>query len=287
MSSSNAYNRAWSKFNEQVRGQAEWAVTMLQYRQTYDALVKHTTDLYRIFRDLRQGHFTALFERFKPPKGFKMRGKSFADSVLEWRFGWQPLWNDIHDSAESLARDLGDFSVTGKGRAKWQETAVYDNLGVYAGIRETRRANYDQRYRISADVRITNPNTLLWDSLGLTNPAIVAYEMIPFSFVANYFFSIEEYVRGLSPFMGVELVNPYTSHLTTVKTALLGTVLYKYYPYPNCVPYSVALNGWKSSRTVGSISGAKLRVRDPWILQPGRGVNAVALLLQQLAKKRA
>lgn len=284
-SSSNAYNNAWSKFDEQLRGQAQWAVTLLQYRQANDALVKNLTDLYHIFRDIRRGRFGDLYRRFKPPPGFKMKGKSVADRILEWRFGWFPLWDDIHNSAASLGRDLGSFKATGKATATWTETSIFDNLGTYAGIREKRTAAYKQHYRLSADIRISNPNALLWDSLGLTNPLTVAYEMVPFSFVLNYFINLEEFLKGLSPYMGLELTNSCTTHFTTVNTSLAGTVLYSYFPYPNIGPYLVSCNGWMMRRTVGAISGAKLRVRDPWILQPGRGVNAISLLLQQLAKK--
>lgn len=213
-----------------------------------------------------------------------MKGKSVADQILEWRFGWLPLWGDIHDSAASLARDLGDFTVTGKGSGGWTETSVYNNIGTYAHIRETRTARYRQHYRLSADVRISNPNLLLWDSLGFTNPLLLAYEIVPWSFVVNYFINLEEFIRGFVPYMGLSISNPYTTHFTTVKTSLSGRVVYS--SLPNTGPYEVSLNGWKVQRSLGAISGAKLRVRDPWVLQPGRGVNAISLLLQQLARKR-
>jgi hypothetical protein len=259
---------------------------MLQYRQTHELLVKHITTLYNVFRDIKKGHLGDLYQRFKPPRGFKAKGKTFADQVLEWRFGWLPTWGDIHDTAEALGRDLGDFQAVGKGSARWTEKSVYDNNGTFAHIRETRTAQYHQRYRLSADVRITNPNALLWDSMGLTNPYLTAYELVSFSFVLNYFISLEEFCRGLSPYMGMSLNNSCTTHFTTVKTAVAGTVIRKDYPYPNIGPYQVALEGWTMRRTPGTITGPKLRVRDPWILQPGRAVNCVSLLLQQLAAKR-
>jgi hypothetical protein len=285
-SSSNAYNNAWSEFNEKCRGQAEWAVTMLQYRQAHDALTKHITNLYNVFRNIKKGRFDLVARTIKPPTGFRPKAKSFASSVLEWRFGWQPLWNDIHESCRSLGRDLGDFTVVGKGRSSWVETHTYDNNGTYAHVREFRRLTYDQRYRLAAEVRIINPNALLWDSLGLTNPALVAYEMIPFSFIANYFFSIEEYVRGLSPFMGLEMVNSHTTHFCTSRGFLQGTVVRQSYPYPNIGPYRVGLSAYTVSRSLGNISGAVLRKRDPWILSPGRAINAIALLTQQLPASR-
>ncbi len=285
--SSNAYNNAWSEFDEKMRGQAEWAVNLLQYRQSYDALVKHTTDLYRVFRNLRQGRLGDVYHQLKLPKGFKLKGKSFADKVLELRFGWLPLWGDIHSAAESLGRDLGDFTVVGKGQGRWRESASYVNNGSFWKGTEVRSAEYRQRYRLSADVKISNPNLLLWDSLGLTNPYLVAYEMIPFSFVFNYFISLEEFCRGLSPYMGLSVRNSCTTHFTTVSTLLSCTPSYI---APGLIPpggpYKVALSGWTCSRSVGPISGTKVRLRDPWILQPGRGINCVALLLQQLARKR-
>lgn len=284
-SSSNAYNEAWSQFDEQVRGQIGWATTIVQYRQTYDSLVKNVTDLYHVFRDIKQLRFDRLYRRFRPPKGFKMKGKSFADRVLEWRFGWQPLWDDIHKSAEALGRDFDDRKVVGKSRSTWRETATYTLSGTYAKVVETRTATVNQAYRLSAKVRITNPNSLLFDSLGFANPALVAYEIVPWSFVANYFFSLEEYIRGLSPYMGVTLIDPYTSSFVTTDTVISGVLTRKSYPYPNPGDYSVWGKGMKTTRTPGPIAGPKLRLRDPWILSPARGLTSVSLLLQQLAKR--
>lgn len=288
-SSTNAHTKAYAKFDEQMRGQAAWGVTLLQYRQTYDSLVNNITDLYRVFRDIKRLNFGALHKRFKPPKGFKATGKRFADRVLEWRFGWQPLWEDIHVAAKALGRDLETDQldpIIGIGSGFSTETSKYTNSGVYAEVVETRTSKVMQVCKLTADIRITNPNALLWESVGMTNPALVAYEMIPFSFVLNYFINLEEYLKGLSPFMGMTVSNPCTTLLTRARTALRGDLIRMSYPYPNPGSYRVEFTGMQMQRTPGPISGPKLRIRDPWILQPGRGTNCVALLLQQLAKQR-
>lgn len=284
-SSSNAYNQAWSQFDEQVRGQTGWATTIVQYRKTYDSLVNNITDLYHVFRDIRQLRFDRLYRRFRPPKRFKMKGKKFADRVLEWRFGWQPLWDDIHKTASALGRDFDDKVVVGKSRCSWREVATFTLSGTYAAVVETRTANVSQAYRLAAKVRITNPNALLFESLGFANPALVAYEVIPFSFVANYFFSLEEYLRGLSPYMGVSLIDPYTSCLVRTDTILAGRLTRWSYPYPNPGNYACWGKGMTFTRTPGAIAGPKLRMRDPWILSPMRGLTSISLLLQQLAKR--
>jgi hypothetical protein len=193
------------------------------------------------------------------------------------------LWDDIHSAAASLGRDLSNFKAIGKGTSRFVAKATYDAKGQYGHIREDRVATYVQRYRIAAEVRIDNPHTLLWQSLGLTDPVSVAYEVIPFSFVLNYFISLEEFIKGLQPWMGLTLVNAHTTHFTTVETQLTGHVVWVTPGiYPNGGDYGVLFNGRLIERTPGSIPGPPLRLRDPWILQPGRAVNAVALLLQQI-----
>jgi len=283
-SSSNAYNQAWSKFDEQVRGTIGWATTIVQYRQTYDSLVKNITDLTGVFKDIKKLRFDRLFRRFKPPKGFKMKGKTFADRVLEWRFGWQPLWDDIHKTAEALGRDFDDLKIKGTSRASWREYAEYTPPFSGGEIVEKRSATVVQVYHLGAKVRITNPNALLFESLGFANPALVAYEVVPWSFVVNYFFSLEEYIRGLSPYLGVTLVDPYTSCLVKTDTIIVGEYTKKSYTYPNPGNYSCWGKGMSMTRTPGAIAGPKLRLRDPWILSPARGLTSISLLLQQLAK---
>lgn len=295
--SSDAYNRAWGKYNSSIRSGAQWGVSMLQYRQSFDMMTNRVTQLAGVLRDIRRGNIHSLLSRFGPPPGgLKRKGKSLGDNILEWRFGWQPLWNDIHATAEYLGDPLpavrdrdgnktNIFVVRGRGSSEWTVNTYHD-YSTSSNPEAWRRVatKYSQKVTLQSSYRITNPNALLWDSLGLTNPAMWVYESIPFSFVLNYFFSIEEYVLGLTPWMGIDLYDSFTSTLS--KADASGTMFARA-NIPGYVGGS-SFTGWRvwQDRKVGAISGPSLRLRDPWILQPGRGLNAVALLLQQLGKTR-
>jgi hypothetical protein len=57
------------------------------------------------------------------------------------------------------------------------------------------------------DFQIENPLTNTLSSLGLTNPLNVAWELVPFSFVVDWFIPIGDFFNGLIPPQGISNVS--------------------------------------------------------------------------------
>jgi hypothetical protein len=278
----NAATKAYGKFREAAYGDmASWAVNIVQYRESFDLMTSSILGLHRAVRNLRRGNVSGLIDQFSLPKGFKPKGRTFASRWLEWSFGIRPLIQDVGASVEALKRDFNPkvVKVSGSGRNTWSGSDFLSPgvTQVYSGV-------VTQNCHMGGTITVTNPNALLWTSLGLTNPLAVVYDAIPFSFVVNYFISIEPWIQGLSPWYGVSLSNTYTS----IKTVRAGQV--HHVGRPSGIPanqgFGSKINGEMVTftRSPGALATPGLRVRDPWIISPGRAANAVSLLLQQLRR---
>lgn len=277
----NAFADAYGKFREACYGDmASWAVNVVQYRESFDLLTNSILELYRIARSLKRGDIRGLLVNLTPPSGWRPKAKSFAGRWLEWSFAIKPIMQDVNATVEALKRDIVAKSVKvhGRGNTSWSgsQNLTPDASQVFGGT-------VTQKCIMGGTITVTNPNALLWTSLGLTNPLAVVYDAIPFSFVANYFVSIEPWIQGLSPWYGVNLTNTYTS-LKTVRKGYVYSKGYTYYTPPEYRARRAYISGYKEtfSRTPGAFALPALRVRDPWILSPARAANAVSLLLQQL-----
>ena len=60
------------------------------------------------------------------------------------------------------------------------------------------------RVRFMYDFRVRNPNLWLLNRAGFTNPFIAFWDKIPWSFVANWFFNVNDLLLNMSDDIGIE-----------------------------------------------------------------------------------
>lgn len=315
-----AQDRAYQRFVSEIRGESsQLAVGLAEGRQSLGMISSRALQLVRVARSIKQLRFAeaawelgweakqtsrtewtmrkvastkqrrALRRRWLKTKvvklDFRKNAKTFANNWLEFSFGWLPLVQDIYTSVDVLQRQYPSTSLRGRATLRSVWPRVTSNIpGVYYSTRIT---SYEAKAQIKATATISNPNLFRANQLGLVNPMTVAYELIPFSFVLNWFVNVEEFLNGYTDFTGVNLTNPFrsafgkattsaTSRSTNVGTQPYGKVTFSWYSW----------EGVSSTRVLGLPAGPTLKVRPPWALKPWRAANAVSLLLQTLKPGR-
>jgi hypothetical protein len=138
-----------------------------------------------------------------------------ADTWLEYSYGWKPLIQDVYDHAEALANVIEKNSnvirfASGKaetsGKFFWSSkppTNVWDFARVTSDQRFCRVGVY---YRIPSNGALNTANVF-----GLNNPAVVAWELVPFSFVADWFIPIGQALENLTAFVGLGFYDGFVS----------------------------------------------------------------------------
>lgn len=151
------------------------------------------------------------------PQPLENRVEEFAAKTwLEYTYGWRPLLSDIHSSAEALASLMVEKSNTvryasassSNSKSKFA-TVSANQLKHIAGRTETRSVKIKVAYRIPLGA-VSVANTF-----GLNNPAVVAWELVPFSFVADWFLPIGTALEALTAYEGLEFVGGSVSRRTT------------------------------------------------------------------------
>lgn len=124
-------------------------------------------------------------------------------------------------------------------------------------------------------MRVTNPNFALANQLGLINPGTVAWEIVPFSFLVDWFIPVGAWLNSFTDILGYDVLYPFTTTTREV-TAITSSI-----PDPPYLTWSrETSSGFWFARTLG-LPAYKL-VRPPFKgFSVARAATAIALLVQQ------
>jgi hypothetical protein len=143
----------------------------------------------------------------------RMKGRdTLANYWLELQYGWKPLLQDIYGSCDLLAKHIREDSWHHSVRARakteqtlevlWMNDGLWPYENYHAGsTRCTHRAQYSIHYRLDSYARAALATT------GISNPALLAWELLPYSFVVDWFIPVGNYLEMLDAFSGFERVS--------------------------------------------------------------------------------
>lgn len=143
---------------------------------------------------------------------------TFANLWLEYSYGWRPLLSDIYGAAEHLAQlhtKSRPTKVSGSATDKEEIAHTYSEYGVTA--KSIGQVNYKAQCRLYFDIASYEIDTL--KSTGISNPSLLAWELLPYSFVVDWFLPVGNYLKNLNASSGLRFVKGSTSILSSGKEA--------------------------------------------------------------------
>lgn len=199
------------------------AVAYAERTATADLVKGTATKLYKGARALKKGNFSEAARHLGLPRsGLRKdhKGKwrrtnftrdEFSQKWLEFSYGWVPLYNDMYGSLVAADKALAKepFRLTpAVKQAHYGETISYSvkaGGGPYDDAKADliEQIHVKQVMKIACNVRVDNPALATVQSVGLTNPALVAWELVPFSFVIDWFLPIGSWLTAIAPLIGI------------------------------------------------------------------------------------
>lgn len=285
-----AVNTAREALVAQLNEEAMLAVNFAERAQTINMMSKRLGQLTRFTRWLRRGNVVRAAQELQVavPRTLKNVSrrrvlKKFGDTWLEFHFGWEPLVKDIYNACDLIQKPIAGGQVTVRGRTQ-QIGASFQNAGGCSDSKKSfRSGSFSGRVRGKAGMSfaISNPNLYLANRLGLVNPAAVAWELVPYSFVVDWFVNCSQVIGEFSDFIGVKVENAWYG--TTCKA--IGSYYDAGYIYCDTKqPYAMYFyqkEGLYSYRYLG-LPSVKLGIKPFKRLSTVRAATAISLLLQHL-----
>lgn len=134
--------------------------------------------------------------------------KTAANMWLELQYGWKPLLGDIYNSMVTLhENDLDEpqrymYTIKKSRSYKYQERYG----GNLAGIHEEGYYEGTLGCFIRLDYCKRNPAASAAASLGVINPLELAWELVPYSFVVDWFVPVGDYLSTLDADTGFDFL---------------------------------------------------------------------------------
>lgn len=286
-------NRAREKFFSKANQRVSLAVDILQRKQAYDMLTKRVVQAATAFRQMRKLELGNMLQTLgiKKPAGWRPVVSGAGGLWLEFSYGWKPLVEDIHEATKVLSAPLDPQWI--------QESKVEQFDRFYSTVFDGGANNYAAIYgnkvvlkvfaRVGGTVSVTNPNLQAYKNAGLTNPAAWVWELIPYSFVADWFGNVGDFIESLDDTLGLAISDGFTSYgiKGTSRVSAELTRPYAGWPKPALPGRAVGDGGWKQrsvasmTRTRG-IPTVKLVRKLKVLTNLSRGLNAASLLAQTL-----
>jgi hypothetical protein len=273
-----------SKLSTSVRGHSfNLGVALGQGRETLDMLVSTMTRITSAVHNVKRGRIDLALRslgaaakadskhrslRLDPRR---LKTTDISGMWLEIQYGWRPLLQDAYAAHDALVKLTAPPRVT---RVRVSVSRSWKDF-----VSDTYFAHYTIKTQTSRSIiaelteEMSAPR-----SLGLLNPASIAWELVPFSFVADWFIPIGTYLDSYSVLPGL-----HGRFLQTIKTTSSCEGYGKKLPYLGA---SVSNRTTDLTRTVESAITVPFPRFDNLenVISAGRVKNAIALLHQAVSK---
>jgi len=142
--------------------------------------------------------------------------KTLANRYLEYVYGWAPLMSDIYGLVE-LAKKQSQGPLIVHAKSTFN-TTKFKGQGQWTYLSDTmhRVASSNQERRVACSIWASvNPNYSggrALNQLGLLNPVSLAWELVPWSFVIDWFVPIGPVLNALTAPAGLDFITGYVSN---------------------------------------------------------------------------
>lgn len=176
-----------------------------------------------------------------PRKMVPSNTKTLAENWLALQYGWKPLLQDVDGTMRTLANLIQQSSVTRTIASSGQDTVRTNRNIVWSsspvGVEDTistTQVKFKLTYGLASKLVSFLAQT------GFTNPLNLAWEILPYSFVVDWFLPIGPYLSTLSAWDGMVFLKgsktQFTKMDTFVKFSYAG-------PYVSSPGYFLATGG--------------------------------------------
>lgn len=185
-----------------------FGTALAESRQTVNMIASSTSTLIRAALAAKRGQWGRVGKLLLGEPKELAKGRSLSHRWLEYQYGWAPLMSDIHSgwelAKEGFRKEAQIFSV--------QRTITDRDSPSKTGTATRVEGQSIRRTRVKLYARIDDANLSHLTSLGLLNPLEIAWELVPYSFVIDWFLPVGNVISSLDATRGMTFIGGFRSY---------------------------------------------------------------------------
>lgn len=174
------------------------SVSIIEMGKTTDMVANFARSSFEFLRSLRRGNLKGTLRALSDPRS--RADRRVASKWLEFQYGWIPTMYEVHGLSELIYQRIMSEYITGKVRTFDRHTYT-DTETAYSLLR---RGQVDVWCKNHYRYKVDSAGLRTLSQSGITNPASVVWELIPYSFVIDWFVDIGDYLSSLDALTGVK-----------------------------------------------------------------------------------
>lgn len=197
--------RAEQGFTEQMGSFGESLGSLSETGKMIHKRAKQVASIATALRSRNFGKLEHLLSHELPNSVKRVKkGRELANGWLELEFGWKPLIQDVYDGIDAYNKGMVETGrlVKSSGYRTGDFTPVpgFPRGSSYSNLK---RNNLTPRIKSRAYGVVKNPRAFALNQLGLANPALLGWQLLPFSFVVDWFLPISSILGMISNRVGL------------------------------------------------------------------------------------
>lgn len=187
-----------------------FAVTAVEASKTSSLILDTARRIDKAYRALRKGNLQEV------AKQLNITPSRVHKTWLEYRYGWLPMLMDVKGSAELLAQHhmkrADRFTVSATVISEGNFSSVNTNSSALPLVLTNTYATAGSKTaRVKLTCRVNNDALAAIQQMGLVNPALVAWELVPYSFVFDWFIQVGDWLTAQTALSGLDLIQAMSS----------------------------------------------------------------------------
>ncbi len=183
-------------------------------KQTVDMFAKNGSTLFQSLREAKRGNWKGAFGHLGLRPTGKPIGLGLSQRYLEYIYGLQPLMGDLYGGYELINEQLKPALLVYARRVLRDEaTRNYESWDASRWLKIRRECQSRRRDKIQLVGKIKSSVARDVARAGLSNPASLAWDLLPWSFAVDWALPIGSTLSALDAAQGLDFVGGYISRV--------------------------------------------------------------------------
>ncbi len=194
-----------NKLHQKIAGIRVNALELYATRiETANMVCKRVGQLANAFLSLKRGRWKQFKRHLGLSKNLKKPGAHKFEDVpalwLEYSFGWSPLLSDVYNI---LNKTFEPPSTKVEASSSVRLDLPYSKVDGFT--KQSGEVQKTCRAKACVMVKVDVPALAALSQYGINNPAAVAWELVPYSFVVDWFLPIGDYIGQMGATAGLAM----------------------------------------------------------------------------------